>query len=80
MGVNTPGSMLAPEPDKRRQRFAMRKGRNTKIYVVPTADLRKVEFLYIPADGKYAGSGKKPRRDWTHYENAWHLLGRLSEP
>ena len=58
--------------------FAMRRGRNTKIYVVPTADLRKVEFIYIPADGKYAGSGKKPRRDWTRYENAWRLLGRLS--
>ena len=60
--------------------FAMRRGRDTKIYIVPTADLRNVEFVYIPADGKYAGSGKKPRRDWTHYENAWHLLGRLSEP
>ena len=60
--------------------FAMRKGRNTKVYVVPTADLRNVSYVYIPANGKPAakGSGKQPRRDWTRYENAWRLLGRLS--
>jgi len=47
---------------------------------VPTADLRNVSYVYIPANGKPAakGSGKQPRRDWTRYENAWRLLGRLS--
>ena len=59
--------------------FAMRKGRNTKVYVVPTADLRNVSYVYIPANGRYAlGAGTKPQRDWTRYENAWRLLGRLS--
>ena len=55
--------------------FAMRSGRSTKVYVVPTVDLRNVSYLYIPADGRYAvGTGKKLQRDWTRYENAWHLL------
>jgi hypothetical protein len=36
--------------------------------------LRNVSAVYIPADGKYAvGSGKKLRKDWTRYEDAWHL-------
>ena len=31
--------------------------------------------LYIPADGKYASANsKKPRKDWTRFEDAWHLL------
>jgi len=37
--------------------------------------LRKVSSVYLPVDGKYAiGSSKKPRKDWTLYEKAWHLL------
>jgi hypothetical protein len=46
-----------------------------KLYVIPTSHLRNVSAVYIPADGKYAvGSSKKPRKDWTRYEEAWHLL------
>lgn len=66
-------------PETRRAKaavFAMLRGRTKKLYVVPTNHLRNVSAVYIPADGKYAvGSGKKPRRNWTRYENAWHLLG-----
>jgi hypothetical protein len=55
--------------------FAILKGRSMKLYVIPTSHLRKVSAVYIPADGKYAvGSSKKPRKDWTRYEDAWHLL------
>jgi hypothetical protein len=46
-----------------------------KLYVIPTAHLRTISSVYIPADGKYAGGGsKKPQKDWTRYEEAWHLL------
>jgi hypothetical protein len=55
--------------------FAIRKGRSMKLHVIPTSHLRKISAVYIPADGKYAvGSSKKPRKDWTRYERAWHLL------
>ena len=55
--------------------FAVRRGRTMKLYVIPTSHLRNVSAVYIPADGKYAvGSSKKPRKDWTRYEDAWHLL------
>lgn len=65
-------------PETRRAKaavFAMKKGRTRKLYLVPTTVLRNVSYVYIPADGKYAGgTARKPRRDWTRYENAWHLL------
>jgi hypothetical protein len=55
--------------------FAVRRRRTMKLYVIPTSHLRNVSSVYIPADGKYAvGSSKKPRKDWTRYEGAWHLL------
>jgi hypothetical protein len=55
--------------------FAIRRRSTMKLYVIPTSHLRKVSAVYIPADGKYAvGSSKKPRKDWTRYEDAWHLL------
>jgi hypothetical protein len=55
--------------------FAVRKGRTMKLYVIPTSHLRNISSVYIPSDGKYAvGSSKKPRKDWTRYETAWHLL------
>jgi hypothetical protein len=38
--------------------------------------LRNVSSVYIPADGKYAiGGGKKPKKDWNLYADAWHWLG-----
>lgn len=52
------------------------KGRITKLYVVPRSHLRNVSAVYVPANGKYhLYSGKKPRKDWTVYEDAWHLIG-----
>ena len=55
--------------------FAIRRGRTMKLYVIPLTHLRNISAVYIPANGKYAvGSSKKPRKDWTRYEGAWHLL------
>jgi hypothetical protein len=55
--------------------FAIRRGRTMKLYVIPLSHLRNISSVYIPANGKYAtDSGKKPRKDWTRYERAWHLL------
>jgi hypothetical protein len=54
--------------------WAMRSGRRIRVYVIPLTHLRKVSSVYIPADGKYAvDTGKKPQKDWTRYERAWHL-------
>ncbi len=55
--------------------LAIRKGRAMKLYVIPLTHLRNISSVYIPANGKYqTGSSKKPRKDWTRYEEAWHLL------
>jgi len=57
--------------------WATRNGRATKLYVIPLLHLRRVSSVFMPSDGKYAvGSSKKPRKDWTRYEEARHLLGR----
>jgi hypothetical protein len=50
-----------------------------KLYVIPLTHLRNVGSIYLPIEGKYAiGSSKKPRKYWTRYEEAWHLLGLKS--
>jgi hypothetical protein len=55
--------------------FAIRRASTMKLYVIPLTHLRNISSVYIPANGKYAtGSSKKPRKDWTRYEEAWHLL------
>jgi hypothetical protein len=55
--------------------WAMRSGRAIKEYVVPLTHLRKVPSVYLPIEGRYAvGSSKKPKKDWTRYEGAWHSL------
>jgi hypothetical protein len=55
--------------------FGIRSGRRMKLYIIPTSQLRNVSSVYIPADGEYAeGGGKKPRKDWTRYAEAWHWL------
>jgi hypothetical protein len=47
-----------------------------RAYVIPLTHLRTVASVYLPVDGKYAvGNSHKPRKDWTRYEDAWHLLG-----
>ena len=56
--------------------WAMRSLRGIKLYVVPLTHLRNVSSVYIPMEGKYAvDNNNKPRKDWTRYEKAWHLLG-----
>ena len=56
--------------------WAMRSGRVMRAYVIPLTHLRTVASVYLPVDGKYAvGNSHKPRKDWTRYEDAWHLLG-----
>jgi hypothetical protein len=53
----------------------MRSGRLLRVYVVLLSHLRKVSSVYLPVEGKYAvGHNIKPRKDWTRYEDAWHLL------
>ncbi len=55
--------------------WAMRSGRVMRVYVIPLSHLRKISSVYIPVEGKYAVSNNnKPRKDWTRYEEAWHLL------
>ena len=55
--------------------WAMRSSRGIKLYVIPLTHLRNVASIYLPVEGKYAvGNSNKPRKDWTRYEGAWHLL------
>jgi hypothetical protein len=61
--------------------FSIRRRSTMKLYVIPTSHLRNVSAVYIPADGKYAvGSSRKPRKDWTRYERAWHLIDTTAKP
>ena len=55
--------------------WAMRSNRSIKLYVIPLSHLRNVSSVYIPVEGKYAvDNNNKPRKNWTRYEDAWHLL------
>jgi len=57
--------------------WATRNGRATKRYVIPLPHLRRLSSGFRPRHDKYAvGTSKKPRKDWTRYEEARHLLGR----
>jgi hypothetical protein len=56
--------------------WATRSRRTMRLYVIPLTHLRNVSSVYIPVEGKYAvGNSHKPRKDWTRYERAWHLIG-----
>jgi len=59
--------------------WAMRSDRAMKVYVIPLTHLRNVSSVYIPGEGKYAVGNSKPRKDWTRYEGAWHLLGGVGK-
>ena len=50
--------------------WAMRSGRVMRVYVIPLTHLRKIASVYLPIEG----NSNKPRKDWTRYEEAWHLL------
>ena len=55
--------------------FAFWKGRRLNLYVLPVRDLKKVSTIWFPYSGKYAvGNNKRPKRDWTAYEDAWDKL------
>jgi hypothetical protein len=59
--------------------WAIKNGGALNLYVVPLNRLRNVLSVYLPVEGKYAvGSSKKPSKDWTRYEAAWHFLGRAT--
>jgi hypothetical protein len=64
--------------ETRRAKFALwavKNGGSMSLYVIPLSHLRNVATVYVPVEGKYAvGSSKKPRKDWTLYEGAWHFL------
>jgi len=53
--------------------WAITKRRGMKLYVIPLTYLRDVSFVYIP-DEQPVSSSKKMRKDWTQFEEAWHLL------
>jgi hypothetical protein len=54
--------------------LAVKYGTRLNLYVIPLSHLQGVSSVYIPAEGKYVGSSRKPRKDWTRYEGLWHLL------
>ena len=56
--------------------FAVWTGQVIKLYVVPVRDFMNVSSFMLPFNGKYAEHGKKPKRDWTAYENAWEFVKR----
>jgi hypothetical protein len=74
--VNTPAFDVGREMRRAQVAlFAIRRASTMKLYVIPLTHLQNISSVYIPANGKYAtGSSKKPRKDWTRYEEAWHLL------
>ena len=56
--------------------WALRNGRTTKLYIIPVTDLGKVSEVFMPRKRKYVVSTtKKPLKDLSRYEEAWHLLG-----
>jgi hypothetical protein len=60
--------------------WATRSGRAVRVYVIPLTHLRNLSYVYLPVEGKYVTGGRKPRKDWTRYEGAWHLLRSVKIP
>jgi hypothetical protein len=54
--------------------FGFWRSRAIKLFVVPMRDLKKVSCVWLPYDGRYVDHTINRKRDWTIYENAWHLL------
>lgn len=57
--------------------FAICKGRTMRALRDFNSSFAKNYPIFVfRLNGKYAiGSGKKPRKEWTCYEEAWHLFG-----
>lgn len=58
--------------------WGVQHGPKFRLYVIPLSELKNVTRLNIPVTGVYIGTSRKPNRDWTCFENAWHLLGKGS--
>lgn len=54
--------------------WGIQRGSTFRLYVIPLSELKNVTYVYIPVTGRYIGTSRKPIRDWTRFENAWHLL------
>lgn len=54
--------------------WGVRHGPKFRLYVIPLSELKNVTRLNIPVTGAYIRTSRKPNRDWTRFENAWHLL------
>jgi len=54
--------------------WGVRHGPTFRLYVIPLLELKNVTRINIPVTGAYIGTSRKPKRDWTRFENAWHLL------
>ena len=55
--------------------WGVRHGSQLRLYVIPLSELKNVAYLNIPVTGAYIRTSRQPIRDWTIFENAWHLLG-----
>lgn len=54
--------------------WGVERGSAFRLYVIPLTELKNVTRLNIPVTGEYKWTWRKPIRDWTRFEDAWHLL------
>jgi hypothetical protein len=54
--------------------WGVRHGSQFRLYVIPLSELKNVTCSNIPVTGAYIRTSRQPIRDWTIFENAWHLL------
>jgi hypothetical protein len=60
--------------------FAFWRDQRLKLYVLPVRALQTLSSIWVPYTGRYAGGNKKkPKRDWTAYEEAWDQLDNSSQ-
>jgi hypothetical protein len=55
--------------------LGVRRRSKFRLYVIPAAKLKNIKQINIPVNGEYKWTWRWPKRDWTRFENAWHLLG-----
>jgi hypothetical protein len=55
--------------------WAMRSGRRIRVYVIPLTICEKsLLFIFQLTVNMPWTPARNPRKDWTRYERAWHLL------
>ena len=77
-----PGMMMSPEWMKCRRLVlsacafvGASQAVTCEVEALQRHHLRKVSFVYIAVDAKYAvANNKKPQVDWSRYERAWPML------